>query len=249
MPHRRFAHPPEEENMSNPGLAEKVRALTGYTFNNPKLLRQAFTHSSYDSKQNYERLEFLGDRIVGFIVADHLVMHTPVGWKEGDLNTRQVHAVNAKTLAAICRRTGLDEFILHKVRKTSTDGVCADVLEAFIAVLHIDDPNGGLDRCRQFIYQQWFEDDFLLTLATRDPKSLLQEWAQGRGLSVPSYAVIARQGEDHAPSFLVEAKLEGIDPRQGSGNSIKQAQMMAAQELLEYIEANPTDADHVITQP
>ena len=212
-----------------------LASVLGHRFADPALLEQAVTHPSATSpaRPGNQRLEFLGDRVLGLIVADALLAAYP-GEAEGTLAPRFNALVRRETLAEIAVEIGLGEF-LRLGRSEATGGgrekkaILADAMEAVIAALFAD---GGLAAARQFIVDRWQERIEGLNEAPMDPKTRLQEWAQGRGMAVPAYAVTGREGPDHAPRFTVEARIESGETAAGQASSKKQAEQIAAAALL-----------------
>lgn len=210
----------------------------GYRFAAPQLLRQALTHSSAAGQQHaevvsYERLEFLGDRVLGLIVADMLLERFP-DEPEGALARRHAFLVSREALAEVARELGLGEF-LH-VSKGEADGggrdnptMLADVCEAVIGALYRD---SGLDAARALVVALWEPLVRQDRKPPQDSKTALQEWAQGRGLPLPSYTVVARSGPPHDPQFTVEAVVDGYAGAQGQGRSKRLAEQQAATRLL-----------------
>lgn len=214
-------------------LAEK----TGHRFRNPALLKTALTHASTGAKLNYERLEFLGDRVLGLAVAELLYAHFP-GESEGDLALRLAALVQGKFLAGIAHEIGLGDHIALSPSEAQAGGaakenILADVLEALIGALYLD---AGLDQCRAFIAGIWTERLHLSARPPQHPKTRLQEWAQGAKLPLPAYKVTGRSGPDHAPAFVVELYIEGHPPLSAQGPSRQAAEREVAALFLQKIE-------------
>jgi ribonuclease-3 len=213
-----------------------------HRFADPGLLRQALTHRSLLQGRNRglasnERLEFVGDRVLGLVIAEWLVERFP-GEREGGLGRRLAHLVNQATLAAVARRIGLAEALIVPaseaatgVRKRAT--VLADACEALIGALYID---GGLDAARDFIRAHWADEVEAVAEAPRDPKTALQEWAQGRGLALPAYRTVASEGPSHRPRFTVAVTV-GEASAEASGVTKREAEKAAAAALLTRLEA------------
>lgn len=221
---------------------DRLAARLGHGFRDPGLLRQALTHASVSGARaceagSYERLEFLGDRVVGLIVADMLIDAFPRE-PEGDLARRHAALVSREALAEVARDLGLGEFLLVSRGEAEGGGrqnpaLLADVCEAVIGALFRD---GGLPAARAFVEPRWRP---LLTQARRppqDPKTALQEWAQARGLALPTYREVARAGPPHDPQFTVAAEVEGAAPATGEGRSKRLAEQAAARRLLAHLE-------------
>lgn len=216
-----------------------IEERLGYTFKNPRLLQQALTHpSALPSGQgvDFERLEFLGDRVLGVIVASWLFEEFPTE-KEGDLAKRLTGLVRKETLVDVAKFIDLDQCMMMKRERSSSENkrletLLADGCEALIGALYLD---GGLEIAHAFIHQYW--DDLLKGThePPRDPKSILQEWIQGQGKPHPQYVVLDASGPAHAPRFVVEVQIDGIEPAQGEGSSKRLAEKVAAQNMLNMI--------------
>jgi ribonuclease-3 len=221
-------------------VSDAITSKLGHRFQDPNLLRRALTHSSADAIFSNERLEFLGDRVLGLIVAEKLHALYPAD-AEGALALK----FNALARGAACARAasaaGLAEHVILANSEKSAGGqskpaILSGVCEAVIAALYLD---GGMDAARQFVERYWagqFED---LSYDMRDAKTRLQEWAQGRGKasSAPVYTLKEQTGPDHAPRFVVEARVAGFEPMTGEGPSKRAAEQDAAQKLLTAVGA------------
>jgi len=211
----------------------------GHHFADPALLKRALTHASTGSSQSNERLEFLGDRVLGLVVAEILHARHPHE-SEGPLTVRLHALVRAEACARAAEAAGLPGYIhlagpsLDSPRARAA--ILSDVCEAVIAALYLD---GGMKAARMFIERYW--TDMFADPGTgpelRDAKTRLQEWAQGRGLAAPSYRETARSGPAHAPHFIIEALVEGLSPELGEGGSKREAEQEAAAKLLARIVA------------
>ena len=209
-----------------------------HVFQKPQLIREALTHGSAvgRGRAGYERLEFLGDRVLGLVVAEALLERFP-SEREGDIAKRHAQLVRRDSLATVARRLGLGaHLILSRGEEESgardNPGVLADALEAVIAALYLD---AGLDVARGFVMRHWCELIAADQHPPRDPKTTLQEWAQGRGMARPVYTELACRGPAHAPVFTVEARVEGVEPVEATGRSKREAEQGAAQALLERL--------------
>lgn len=207
----------------------------GHRFQDETLLRRALTHAGADAARSNERLEFLGDRVLALVVAEELYRLYPQE-DEGAL-TRRVHSlVRWEACAKVGEEIGLwDHLVL--TRSEAAGGrargpIIGSALEAVIAALYLD---GGWTVARTFILRWWapmFADP---GSDTRDAKTRLQEWAQGRGgrdAGAPVYTLKEQAGPDHAPRFVVEAQVKGFAPATGEGGSKRQAEQDAAAKLL-----------------
>jgi ribonuclease-3 len=213
-----------------------AEAATGHRFADPALLRRALTHSSAGT-ESYQRLEFLGDRVLGCAVAAWL--YAGHGDAEGKLTARLHALVEGPANARVARRLGVQDHVImeRKARAAglaNSDNVLGDIAEALVAALFLD---GGWAVADDFVRREWGRliDEGVNLLV--DPKSRLQEWALKRRLGTPLYIVIDRQGPDHAPHFTVEASVRGQPPATGSGTSKQEAEKAAACALLERLDA------------
>jgi ribonuclease III len=225
---------------TNPRL-EAVAALEealGHSFKDRDLLDRALTHASVGdgarAVRHYERLEFLGDRVLGLLAAERLLALEPDA-REGELSPKLAALVNGRACARVARRIGLGEAIKLSPGETKSGGrdkdtILGDAIEALIAALYID---AGLDRTRTFFLKFW-SDEFENVDASqaKDPKTQLQEWAQGRGLGLPRYEIDQRTGPDHAPRFRIAVHVEGFEPEMGEGGSVREAEKSAALRML-----------------
>lgn len=196
-------------------------------------LDAALTHSSTGADANYERLEFLGDRVLGLVMAEILYNAFP-GESEGGLAKRHAALVQGKTLADIAREIDLGSVMILSAAERASGGaanenILSDGLEALIGALYLDE---GLDFCRGAIERLWGGRVKVMNEAPQDPKTALQEWAQGRGLPLPAYELVKREGPDHAPAFEVKVAVNGFAPQAARGPSIRAAEKEAARLLL-----------------
>lgn len=220
-------------------LASWALDATGHQFANTTLLQEAFTHSSLGGGESYERLEFLGDRVLGLVMAHWIWAEFPDD-PEGRLATRFTGLVRRETLADVARSIDLGAQVrMAPSARTEgaqdKDSVLADCCEALIGALYID---GGLAAAEQFIKKNWA--DYLIDgpKITKDAKTRLQEWAQGRGLPLPLYEDTGRTGPDHQPEFIVTVQVQGKEAVQANGKSKREAQQAAAEKLLGHVLKN-----------
>ncbi len=236
---------PTERAHPDSTAMEGLDGILGHQFRDRSLLAAALTHVSLRSSgqaSTYQRLEFLGDRVLGVIVADMLYHRFP-DETEGALAKRHAALVQRDALAIVAGRIDLSGHLRVASPDANQDllenpGVLADCCEAVIAALYLD---GGLDAARRFVEAQWaplLEADLA---PPRDPKTALQEWAQGRGRPLPVYREIGRSGPDHAPQFVVEVSVEGLPPQQGEGPSKRVATREAAERMLTLAERETVD--------
>lgn len=217
-------------------VAELEKTLQ-YSFVDKNRLRLALTHSSLKQSRNdpsYERLEFLGDRVLGLVIAELMLERFP-GAAEGKLAPRLATLVSGATLADVARSIDLGAYILMTDGEAAAgtnarDSVLADCCEAVIGALYLD---GGLGTAGDFIHRVW--EPLIEDVEPRVAKTELQEWLQGRGLPLPEYTVVERSGPSHKPEFTVELTVSGRDPVRASGPSKRAAEILAAGEMLEMI--------------
>ena len=214
---------------------DKLQDVTGHTFRDLARLDRALTHSSarYRSGRDYERLEFLGDRVLGLCVAE-MLFDTFEAANEGELSVRLNQLVNAETLAEVADELGLPEFIrtgvdVRQLRAAHQRNMRADVVEALIATIYLDD---GLEAVRPFIRRYWGKRAENAAAARRDAKTELQEWAHRYHGVTPSYEVVSREGPDHDPVFTVAVKVGKLEPVTAQGSSKRTAEQAAAEQLL-----------------
>jgi ribonuclease III len=219
------------------------RALTdalGHEFKQPDLLEQALTHPSAAAKATYERLEFLGDRVLGLVIAD-MVYGVYPDEAEGSLAKRFAALVRKETLVRVAESIGLGQH-LHISRSEADQGgrgsrnLLADACEAVIAALFLD---GGFDVARRFVERHWQPLLAEQSEPPQDAKTALQEWAQGQGLPLPAYRLIASEGPAHDPVFDIEVSLPQREPARGRGRSRRAAESDAAGVLLRLLRGEP----------
>lgn len=207
-----------------------------YRFKDIALLEEALTHSSAapDGVAHYERLEFLGDRVLGLVVADTLLKRNPNA-EEGALARALNALVQKEACVVVARKIDLGPLILMdegEVRQGGREkkGMLGDTCESVIAAIFLD---GGYDAAEEFIIEQW-ADQFEAAKSIRpDAKTALQEWAHQAHGTTPEYEVIERTGPDHAPQFRIGVHVGDGRPTEGSGKSKRDAEREAAMKLLE----------------
>jgi ribonuclease-3 len=216
---------------------DALQVTLGHQFTKPDLLQRALTHSSARGRgkknYDYERLEFLGDRVLGLVIAELLTELFPDA-HEGDLARRFNQLVRKETCAEVATNLKLGDYVIMSSSEADSGGrgkqtILGDACEAVLGALFVD---GGFHTARDIIRKYWsnFIDDESIPL--RDAKSALQEWAQGRGLELPDYVELAREGPDHAPRFTTRAVVAGVKPAQGKGDSKRAAEQSAATAML-----------------
>lgn len=210
----------------------------GYTFKDLNLLQQALLHPSLSKVQGvhtFERLEFLGDRILGLIIAAWIYTLYPLE-PEGNLARRYSTLVGRSTLGKIAKQINLNQYLLFDQevsQKRHEETILADGCEALIGALFLD---GGLTAAQNFIHRFWTPLIDIHALPPVDPKSALQEWAQGKGKPIPSYVLLSAKGPDHSPEFEVAVHIEGFEPFTACGYSKRNAEKCAAEKALAFIE-------------
>jgi ribonuclease III len=219
--------------------AAALEARIGHKFADPTLLATAFTHVSALKKSarkrgdSYQRLEFLGDHVLGLIVSDMLYRAFPNA-NEGELSKRLADLVRKETCADVATSLGLlDDIRLGQVGAAAgarlRKSVLGDICEAAIGAVFLD---GGYAAAAKFVERNWTERMRRPRPALRDPKTVLQEWAQGKGLPTPVYREIERTGPHHDPQFRVAVDLPGLAPAEGIGGSKRAAEKAAASVMI-----------------
>lgn len=217
---------------------DRLQVNIDYHFNDTELLSAALTHRSV-GKGNYERLEFLGDAILGMVIADALYKKFPDA-TEGELSRMRARLVRGESLTRLAQRISLGDYLSLGQGELKSGGfrrasILADAFEALLGAIYLD---SDINRCRLFILQQF--DELLENVspdeAVKDPKTRLQENLQSRQMPLPEYEVIATEGEAHEQTFTVECRVNTIDPVQASGSSRRKAEQAAARLALESLE-------------
>ena len=185
---------------------------------------------------NNEQLEFLGDRVLGFLVAEMLVKQFP-SENEGSLALKLNALVREATCARVALAAGIDRALVLSASEERAGGrakepILGDACEAVIAAIYLD---GGITAARKFVAKFWRPLLEEVRGDLRDPKNSLQEWAQGRKLGTPVYRLSRREGPDHAPRFTVEVSVKGFEPAEGEGSSLRNAEKAAAKALLQRL--------------
>tara|TARA_R110002072_G_scaffold227695_1_gene384522 strand:- start:1138 stop:1827 length:690 start_codon:yes stop_codon:yes gene_type:complete len=226
---------------SVPGPVAAFEKVLGYSFTDRNRLHLALTHSSLKQSRtdpSYERLEFLGDRVLGLVIAELMLERFPDA-AEGKLAPRLAALVSGATLADVARSLDLGAYILMTDGEAAAGtnarkSVLADCCEAVIGALYLD---GGLAAAGEFIRRVW--EPLIEDVEPRVAKTELQEWLQGRGLPLPVYEVVERTGPSHKPVFTVELTVSGQDPVRATGTSKRAAELRAAGEMLRMIGKEP----------
>ena len=207
----------------------------GHSFANRGILHQALCHPSHSgAKKSYERLEFLGDRVLGLLLAHYFYATFPND-DEGALSLRLHGEARMSTLADIARALNLADYIQSQtgLDVAANDGVMADVVESIMAAIYLD---AGLYAARAFLERHWPLSSNTVSRHQKDPKSCLQEWSLQRGLGLPKYRQISKNGPDHAPQMTYEVKIEGYDAISATAGSRKVAEQTAAATLLKQVQ-------------
>ena len=223
-------------------LSSELKAFAGrigYTFKRPELLHRAVTHSSMSSptRDDNQRLEFLGDRVLGLVMAEALFL-ADTSATEGQLAPRFNALVRKETCADVAReidlgavlKLGRSEMLSGGRRK---EALLADAMEAVIAAVYLD---GGFEAAKALVLRLWGKRVTAVDADARDAKTALQEWAQARKFAPPAYIEVGRTGPDHAPVFTIEARLENGAVEAATANSKRQAEQAAAKVLLARLE-------------
>jgi len=223
-------------------LSSELKVFAGrinYAFKRPELLHRAVTHSSMSSptRDDNQRLEFLGDRVLGLVMSEALFM-ADTSATEGQLAPRFNALVRKETCADVARefdlgavlKLGRSEMLSGGRRK---EALLADAMEAVIAAVYLD---GGFEAAKALVLRLWGKRVTAVDADARDAKTALQEWAQARKLPPPKYVVVERTGPDHAPVFTIEAQLENGKSQSATANSKRQAEQAAAKVLLARLE-------------
>jgi ribonuclease-3 len=222
---------------SRPDL-KRLEERIGYRFRNRLLLHEALTHASALNGQkglaNYERLEFLGDRVLGLAMAEHLYQAYPQA-PEGELARRFNCLVRKETCAEVAEELELGPFIKLGDSEALAGGrrkrtILGDACEALLAAVYLD---GGWEPVKEVVATFWARRAAEIAAIPLDAKTTLQEWVQGRGeTKLPRYLKVASSGPDHAPLFVYEVRVEGLEPARGKGASRRAAEQAAAAAML-----------------
>ncbi len=212
----------------------------GYNFNNINLLIQSLTHKSFDPIKNNEKLEFLGDRVLGLIISKNLLKTFPND-NEGDLDKKLASLVNRKQCVKIANKLNLSEFILIRNSKNKKqeieNKILSDSIESIIGAIYLDQ---GFEKVEKFILDHWREDIIKRTITERDAKTKLQELSLKVDKSLPIYKLIENKGPRHKPIIKVSVKIKNSKVIVAIGNSKKEAEQNAAKKLLDIIKSKWT---------
>ena len=212
-----------------------LEQILNYNFKDKALLNRALTHKSFDNEINNEKLEFLGDRVLGLIISKELLDKYPHE-REGIIDKKFANLVNKKTCVNIAKKLNLREYIYlgssHKHLERSADKIISDCLEAIVGAIYID---GGLKSAEKFILNSWesFIDQSFITLI--DSKTMLQEYSLKKFKKLPKYVFFKKTGPQHKPLFKTEVQIQDSKKFVGIGSSKKKAQQNAATKLLKTL--------------
>ena len=206
----------------------------GYEFKDQLLLRTSLTHPSFSKKDNYERLEFLGDRVLGLIISNEIFHSFPED-TEGNLAKKISFLVCKNTLIKIADKLNLDKYfyVSKTIKKSSFDSIKANSLEALIAAIYLDSNFSITYRIVKKLWNNYIKE---INLDYHDPKSKLQEWSLKTNNILPVYEVKKKEGPDHNPIFTVNLKLNGRICSIGVGKNKQDAEVMAAEKALKEID-------------
>ena len=214
---------------------KELEKIIKYNFRKISLLEKALTHKSYDNIINNEKLEFLGDRVLGLVISEKLLEKYPEE-KEGIIDKKFANLVNKKTCLLIAKKINLKKFILlgasHKKLERSADKISSDCLEAIVGAIYLD---SGLKSVEKFIFIFW--EEFLLksTVTLIDSKTKLQEFSLKRFKELPKYIFFKKTGPQHRPLFKTVVQIPNSKKIVGIGSSKKNAQQNAAAKLLKIL--------------
>jgi len=231
-PARTRADPPSFDRSA---LQDRI----GYGFGRAELLTQALLHASAAKRgdRGNERLEFLGDRVLGLVIAEALLKSFPAE-REGFIARRHASLVSQPVLARVAEAISLGDFLTfakgeRDAGAAANPAILADALEAMIAAIYLD---GGLELARSFVLRHWEALIVEGSAPPSDPKTALQEWALARGLALPAYRVVKSEGPAHSPRFEVTVEIQGIPAASGEGRSKRAAEKVAATALLAIVQ-------------
>ena len=218
-------------------MSEKLNSLQkkiNIKFKNLNYLKKSITHKSYDQSNNYEKLEFLGDRILGFVISKKLIELYPEQ-KEGSLDKKLASLVNKNQCLEVAKIIGLEKFILvgNKSAKSKVENkIIADSIEALIGAIYYDK---GFEVSEKFILNMWKNFINLSEETIIDSKTKLQEYSLKKFKSLPIYKLVLSSGPRHKPKFTISVRLKDTKLYEGSGDSKKKAEQNAAKKLLENL--------------
>ena len=214
----------------------KLMKIIGYSFRDKSLIKTALTHSSFSKEnkiKNNERLEFLGDRVLGLIISSEIFKKNLTS-TEGELAKQQSFLVCKATLKKVANNIKLREFVncTQSLKKKSLDSIIANSLEALIAAIYLD---SNINQASKVVLKLWKSFLENINLSSFDPKSKLQEWSLKNKKKLPNYEIISKSGPDHSPTFKVKVILDKNCHSLAKGKSKQDAEIKAANKLLKKI--------------
>ena len=214
---------------------KELETIIDHNFKKIKLLEKALTHKSYDNLNNNEKLEFLGDRVLGLVISERLLEKYPTE-KEGIIDKKFANLVNKKTCSLIAKKINLKKFIYlgssHKKLERYADKISSDCLEAIVGAIYLD---SGLKSVEKFILSFWKEHLLKSTVTLIDSKTKLQEFSLKKFKELPKYIFFKETGPQHRPVFKTEVQIPNSKKIIGTGSSKKNAQQNAAFKLLKIL--------------
>ncbi len=214
---------------------KELEKIINYNFKKSELLERALTHKSFDNTKNNEKLEFLGDRVLGLIISQTLLNKYPND-REGVIDKKYANLVNKKTCSLIAKKINLSRFIFlgtsHKKLDRSSEKISSDCLEALIGAVYTD---GGLKSAEKLILNFWSEHILNSTITLIDSKTKLQEFSLKKFKELPKYIFSKKTGPQHRPLFKTEVQIPNSKKITGFGSSKKNAQQNAASKLLKIL--------------
>ncbi len=214
---------------------KELEKIIKYNFKKSSLLEKALTHKSFNNNINNEKLEFLGDRVLGLVISEKLLEKYP-DEKEGIIDKKFANLANKKTCLLIAKKINLKKFILlgasHKKLERSADKISSDCLEAIVGAIYLD---GGLRSVEKFIFIFWEEYLLRSTVTLIDSKTKLQEFSLKKFKELPKYVFFKKTGPQHRPLFKTEVQIPNSKKIVGIGSSKKNAQQNAAAKLLKIL--------------
>ncbi len=214
---------------------KELEEILKYNFKNKDLLNRALTHKSFNSKTNNEKLEFLGDRVLGLVISKELLEKYP-NEKEGIIDKKFANLVNKKTCVSIAKKLNLKKYLFlgpsHKYLERSADKIISDCLEAIVGAIYLD---GNLKSSEKFILNFW-ESYIVKSIVTQiDSKTKLQEYSLKKFKILPKYTFFKKTGPQHKPIFKTEVEIPESKKIVGTGTSKKNAQQNAANKLIKIL--------------
>lgn len=218
---------------------QEFEGLIFYNFKNPALLQQALTHPSLKIEKkvlDYERLEFLGDSIIGFIVSE-IIFNNYKNENEGNLAKRKASIVSRNSLSEIAKEINLGNYLLLSHGEEALGGRnnpanLENALEALVAAIYLD---SSIENAKDFVYKFFASTIANMVNPPKDAKSALQEWAQSKGLDLPKYELASMSGPAHAPEITIKLSITGFDSIIAKSTTKKEAERLAAEKMLQNI--------------